>query len=101
MHTPSSFPAPLAQKYLPVPSFIALIAHHDFALQLLLASLPNEVRGKVIIHRNGEVVWQAQFLAGENHMTQSVENLEHAHFKHQLFRRPGLPFFAPPQSSSS
>jgi hypothetical protein len=57
--------------------------------ELLLGPLPREVRGTVVILRDGQVVWQAQFVTGENHMSQSVENLEHAHFKHDTYRRPG------------
>ena len=39
--------------------------------------------------RNGETIWEKPFLSGEGNMSHSFANLEHHHFKYDLFRRPG------------
>lgn len=57
--------------------------------ELLLGDLPQDVRGVSRILRNGEAVWEQPFLSGEANMSHSVANLEHHHFKYDLFRRPG------------
>jgi hypothetical protein len=35
------------------------------------------------------VVWEQPFLSGEANMSHTIANLEHHHFKYDLFRRPG------------
>ncbi|MEO7656648.1 MAG: AraD1 family protein [Sphingomicrobium sp.] len=57
--------------------------------QLLLGELPAEVRGMSRILRGDEVLWEKPFLSGETNMSHSIANLEHHHFKNELFRRPG------------
>lgn len=57
--------------------------------ELLIGDLPAEVRGVSRIRRNGEVVWQEEFLSGEAHMSHSLANLEHYHFRYPMHRRPG------------
>jgi len=57
--------------------------------ELLLGELPQAVRGTSRIVRGGEVLWEKPFLTGEAHMTHSLANLEHHHFKYVRFRRPG------------
>ena len=57
--------------------------------ELLLGDLPAEVRGRTRIRRNGAVVWEEEFLSGESHMSHSIANLEHHHFRYPMFRRPG------------
>jgi hypothetical protein len=57
--------------------------------ELLVGDLPAEVRGRCRIRRNGQVLWEDEFLSGEANMSHSVANLEHHHFKYPLFRRPG------------
>ena len=57
--------------------------------ELLLGALPQDVRGTSRILRGGEVVWEKPFLSGEANMSHSIANLEHHHFKYDLFRRPG------------
>jgi hypothetical protein len=57
--------------------------------ELLLGELPGDVRGKSRIIRDGEVLWEKPFLSGEDNMSHSIANLEHHHFKYDLFRRPG------------
>ena len=41
------------------------------------------------IVRDGETIWEKPFLSGEDNMSHSLANLEHHHFKYDLFRRPG------------
>ena len=57
--------------------------------ELLLGELPQDVRGTSRILRGGAVLWEKPFLTGEAHMTHSLANLEHHHFKYARFRRPG------------
>lgn len=57
--------------------------------ELLLGALPAEVSGTSRIVRSGEAIWEKPFLSGEAHMSHSIANLEHHHFKYPNFRRPG------------
>lgn len=57
--------------------------------ELLTGELPAEVRGTSRILRNGRLLWESPFLSGENNMSHSIANLEHHHFKYDIFRRPG------------
>lgn len=57
--------------------------------ELLIGQLPDDVRGKVRVRRNGEIAWEGEFLSGESNMCHSIANLEHHHFKYAQFRRPG------------
>jgi hypothetical protein len=57
--------------------------------ELLVTELPAQVVGTSRILRNGEVLWSKPFLSGEDNMSHSISNLEHHHFKYDVFRRPG------------
>lgn len=57
--------------------------------ELLVGPLPDEVRGRCRIRRDGAVLWEDELLSGESNMSHSIRNLEHHHFKYLLFRRPG------------
>lgn len=57
--------------------------------ELLVGELPHEVHGTSRIWRDGEKLWESPFLSGETHMSHTIANLEHHHFKYDLFRRPG------------
>ncbi len=57
--------------------------------ELLTGALPDEVRGTSRIVRDGATLWEKPFLSGEAHMSHSIANLEHHHFKYRQFRRPG------------
>jgi hypothetical protein len=57
--------------------------------ELLLGELPPQIRGTSRVLRNGEPVWEKPFRSGEEHMSHTIANLEHHHFKYPLFRRPG------------
>jgi hypothetical protein len=60
-----------------------------FGPELLTGELPAEVKGASRIRRGGEVIWEKPFLSGEAHMSHAIANLEHHHFKYEMFRRPG------------
>ena len=57
--------------------------------ELLVGELPQAVSGTVRIIRDGKIVWESPFESGEANMSHSLANLEHHHFKYELFRRPG------------
>lgn len=57
--------------------------------EILTGELPADIRGSSRIIRNGRTHWEAPFLAGEANMSHSIANLEHHHFKYELFREPG------------
>jgi hypothetical protein len=57
--------------------------------ELLLGELPADIHGKARIRRAGQILWEKTFLTGEDNMSHYVRNLEHHHFKYELFRRPG------------
>lgn len=61
----------------------------SFGPELRLGKLPDDVRGVSRIRRNGEVVWEKEFLSGERNMCHSIANLEFHHFKYRSFLRPG------------
>jgi NAD(P)-dependent dehydrogenase (short-subunit alcohol dehydrogenase family) len=47
------------------------------------------VSGMSRILRAGKVIWEKPFLSGEDNMSHTIANLEHHHFKYDLFRQPG------------
>jgi hypothetical protein len=57
--------------------------------ELLTGELPANIQGISAVQRNGKTLWQKPFLSGEENMSHSVANLEHHHFKYDLFRKPG------------
>ena len=57
--------------------------------ELLTGDLPADVRGASKILRGGQVVWEKPFLSGEANMSHTIANLEHHHFKYDLFRKSG------------
>ena len=57
--------------------------------ELYVGELPQDVRGKTRVLRGGKVLWEADFLSGEKNMSHSIANLEHHHFRYDMFRRPG------------
>jgi hypothetical protein len=61
----------------------------SFGPELIVGPPPAEVFGKVRIERNGQTLWEAPFHTGEVRMSYTISNLEHHHFKYELFRKPG------------
>jgi hypothetical protein len=57
--------------------------------ELLIGDLPQSVRGSIRIVRRRDLIWTSAFQSGEQHMSHAIANLEHHHFKYDLFRRPG------------
>lgn len=57
--------------------------------ELRLGSLPESVEGVSRILRDGSVLWEKPFRSGEAHMSHTIGNLEHHHFKYVQFRHPG------------
>jgi hypothetical protein len=61
----------------------------SYGPELLVGDLPQHVEGTSRVIRNGKVIWEKPFLSGEANMSHSLGNLEHHHFKYDLFRQPG------------
>ncbi len=57
--------------------------------ELLLGEVPEKIEGTSKIVRDGATIWEKPFLSGEGNMSHSFANLEHHHFKYDLFCRPG------------
>jgi hypothetical protein len=61
----------------------------SFGPEILVGDLPADIRGTSRIRRGGAVIWEKPFLSGEANMSHSLANLEHHHFKYDVFRQPG------------
>jgi hypothetical protein len=62
----------------------------SFGPALLVGELPAHVQGHSrVIDAAGKVRWEKAFVSGEQNMSHTIENLEHHHFKYELFKRPG------------
>ncbi len=57
--------------------------------ELLVGELPPDIQGESRLLRSGTAIWRGVFASGERHMSYSIANLEHHHFKYPAFRRPG------------
>lgn len=57
--------------------------------EILIGDLPDDISGTVALRRSDRTIWQRTFATGGAHMTHSVANLEHHHFKHQTLLTPG------------
>ncbi len=71
-----------------------LLAHSklrpaSFGPEILVGPLPEDVQGMSRIVRKGETVWEKPFVSGEANMSHTIANLEHHHFKYQIFRQKG------------
>ncbi|KPB02323.1 AraD1 family protein [Ahrensia marina] len=61
----------------------------SFGPEIFVGELPADIRGTSSIVRNGKTIWSKPFLSGEDNMSHTIANLEHHHFKYELFRQPG------------
>lgn len=61
----------------------------SFGPELLVGDLPEKVEGTSRIYRDGAVLWEKPFLSGEANMSHTLANLEHHHFKYDIFCQPG------------
>jgi hypothetical protein len=57
--------------------------------ELRVGELPRHLSGMSRVLRDGEVLWEKEFLSGEDNMCHSLANLEYHHFKYTQFLRPG------------
>ena len=57
--------------------------------EILIGELPAGVNGMSRILRNGNVLWEKPFVSGEANMSHTLANLEHHHFKYDVFCQPG------------
>jgi len=61
----------------------------SYGPELRVGELPQHLAGTSRLLRNGEVIWENEFLSGEANMCHSLENLEYHHFKYRQFLKPG------------
>ena len=61
----------------------------SYGPELRVGELPQHLAGSSRILRDGEVIWQNEFLSGEANMCHSLDNLEYHHFKYRQFLKPG------------
>ena len=61
----------------------------SYGPEILLGDLPADIRGHSRVYRDGEMIWEKPFLSGEANMSHSYANLEHHHFKYDVFRQAG------------
>ncbi|AZE47393.1 Uncharacterized protein GguC [Pseudomonas chlororaphis] len=57
--------------------------------ELRVGALPRNLVGRSRILRDGQILWEKEFLSGEDNMCHSLANLEFHHFKYTQFLRPG------------
>ncbi|MDX1636490.1 MAG: AraD1 family protein [Balneolaceae bacterium] len=60
----------------------------SYGPELRTGPLPADISGRSRIYRDGNIVWEKQFLTGEENMTHNIANLEYHHFKYDIFRQP-------------
>lgn len=61
----------------------------SFGPEILIGDLPKDVNGTSRILRNGKTYWEKPFVSGEANMSHTLANLEHHHFKYDVFCQPG------------
>jgi hypothetical protein len=61
----------------------------SFGPEIRVGALPGDIQGASRIVRAGKTVWEKPFLSGEENMSHTIANLEHHHFKYDIFRVPG------------
>ena len=60
-----------------------------FGPEILIGDLPQNIEGHSRIYRDGKPIFDKPFVSGEANMSHWIANLEHHHFKYDLFRQPG------------
>jgi hypothetical protein len=61
----------------------------SFGPELRIGPPPENIVGVSRLLRAGQEIWSGEFLTGEANMTHTLANIEHHHFKYEVFRRPG------------
>src|SRR4029078_9958480 len=59
----------------------------SFGPEIRVGQPPVDIRGVSRIKRDVKVIWEKPFLSGEANMSHTFANLEHHHFKYDLFRQ--------------
>lgn len=57
--------------------------------EILVGDLPRDIAGTSRIRRGNKTIFEAAFRSGEANMSHTIANLEHHHFKYDIFRQPG------------
>jgi hypothetical protein len=65
------------------------LRHCSFGPELLVGTPPSHLVGMTRIRRNGRVIWEQEFLTGQDNMCHDIRNLEYHHFKYNQFLRAG------------
>ncbi|MBT3786833.1 MAG: hypothetical protein HN725_10775 [Alphaproteobacteria bacterium] len=65
------------------------LRHCSYGPELMIGALPEDLQGTSRIRRDNSVLWEKPFLSGEANMSHTIANLEHHHFKYDLFCQPG------------
>jgi len=65
------------------------LRHCSFGPELLTGPMPQHVVGMTRIRRHGRVIWEQEFLVGQDNMSHSLDNLEYHLFKYDQFLQPG------------
>ena len=60
-----------------------------FGPEILVGELPDDIHGRSRILRDGKTIFDEPFATGETNMSHSIHNLEHHHFKYDIFRQAG------------
>ncbi len=60
----------------------------SIGVEILVGDLPKHISGTSRIWRDEAVIWEKPFISGEDNMSHSLANLEHHHFKYDIFRKP-------------
>lgn len=61
----------------------------SYGPEILVGTLPQSIEGTSRIIRNGKTIFNEPFLTGEANMSHYINNLEHHHFKYDIFRQAG------------
>lgn len=61
----------------------------SYGPEIWIGELPQHLSGHCSIKRGEETIWEKDFVTGEANMSHHLANLEHHHFKYELFRQPG------------
>ncbi|MGM7375099.1 FAH family protein, partial [Acinetobacter baumannii] len=61
----------------------------SFGPALRTGELPKHLVGTSRLRRDGQIIWEKEFLSGEDNMCHSLANLEYHHFKYRQFLKAG------------
>lgn len=61
----------------------------SFGPELRTGALPLHLSGMSRLRRDGRIIWEEEFLSGENNMCHTLANLEYHHFKYSQFLHAG------------